>query len=495
MTTVNSQKEEIEAIRRRIEFLYDKRKSCPGLPLVTLDYRTHSSYVTRKKVYKETSDKIDCSKLKRVLKIDPVAKIAIVEPRVTIEELVKATLPFGLVPAIVPEIKDITVGGAIMGAAAESTSHTFGCFNDSCNAFEFLAADGKLLRATPTQNEELYYGLPGSYGSLGCLTSAEVRLIPAKKGVRLRYHVSDPKQAIEKLLTLSRQASSDFLDGIILKRDLAVVVEGNLVEEDSAYLPRFSAEPATAPYYYRHAFQIALDHPDEVYEELMSHRDYFFRYDPGSFWVGAYLFHFPLLTSLLFEGVLSGHSQKKNLTASEIKRFSRIPSPNLFTRTLLKYFTSCKILCKLLHRAEDWVSSRFVIQDFCIPESVALEFLNATADDPGIYPMWLLPIKSTVKPQIFSPHLTDKESNVDYFINFGLYGIPSQPESPSLITRELERLTEHLHGRKVLYSHSYYTPEQFWQIYSKDAYERLREQTCAKGFWPDITDKVLSRRA
>lgn len=493
--TTYSQDKEIETLQRQIQFLYAQRKLIQGLPPVTLEYRTVSSYTTRTKEYKKRTSKVDCGHLNRIIKIDPIKKIAIVEPRVTMEEFVKATLAFGLTPAVVPEIKDITVGGAILGMGAESASHRFGCFNDICNALEFISAEGELIRATPTENEEFYYALPGSYGSLGFLTSAEIQLIPAKKWVRLEYHIfSNPEDAIKQLLSLSKRSeSSDFLDGIILKKDLAVVIEGNLVEDDSNHLPQFSAEPLFKPYYYQHVYQIALDHPSEVYEERMSQYDYFFRYDPGTFWVGPYLFHMPLLASLLFQGIMKWFPKKEGLSRDEIKRFSGVPNPNPLSRTLLKSFTSCKMLCKMLHRAEEWVSSRFVIQDFCIPESNAVKFLEVVLQDPAIYPIWLLPIKSTSKPQIFAPHKIENGNNNGYFVNFGVYGLPAYACPVSTITRKLEQFTKQLGGRKVLYSHSYYTPEEFWGIYSRDIYEALREKTFAKGFWVDITDKVLSK--
>ena len=34
---------------------------------------------------------------------------------------------------------------------------------------------------------------------------------------------------------------------------------------------------------------------------------------------------------------------------------------------------------------------------------------------------------------------------------------------------------------KVLYSRSYYTVDEFWKIYSQEAYEALREKTKADG--------------
>jgi hypothetical protein len=62
--------------------------------------------------------------------------VALVEPRVTMEQLVDTLLPFGLVPPVVPEFKHITVGGSIAGVAGESSSYKYGFFHDTCVSYE-----------------------------------------------------------------------------------------------------------------------------------------------------------------------------------------------------------------------------------------------------------------------------------------------------------------------------------------------------------------------
>ncbi|HEY4220998.1 MAG TPA: FAD-binding protein, partial [Myxococcota bacterium] len=58
-------------------------------------------------------DKLDISELDRILHIDPVRKLCIAEPGVSFVDLVAATLKHGLVPVVVPELKTITIGGAV----------------------------------------------------------------------------------------------------------------------------------------------------------------------------------------------------------------------------------------------------------------------------------------------------------------------------------------------------------------------------------------------
>ena len=74
----------------------------------------------------------------------------------------------------------------------------------------------------------------------------------------------------------------------------------------------------------------------------------------------------------------------------------------------------------------------------------------------------------------------------------GLYGLPSYSASIGQITKNLEKKTKGYGGRKVLYSRSYYTQEEFWEIYSIEEYRTLRERTDADGIFYEITKKVLS---
>lgn len=45
--------------------------------------------------------------------------------------------------------------------------------------------------------------------------------------------------------------------------------------------------------------------------------------------------------------------------------------------------------------------------------------------------------------------------------------------------RRLESKVTELGGRKVLYSHSYYTELEFWELYDRKWYEDLRERYSA----------------
>ena len=53
-------------------------------------------------------------------------------------------------------------------------------------------------------------------------------------------------------------------------------------------------------------------------------------------------------------------------------------------------------------------------------------------------------------------------------LNIGLWGGASKDISTFIQqNRDLEKRLTELGGRKVLYSHTYYTEDEFWQLYDK----------------------------
>ena len=83
-----------------------------------------------------------------VLSVDPEARTADVLGMTTYEDLVDATLPFGLMPMVVPELKTITLGGAVSGMGIESSSFRNGCPHESVLELEVMTGDGRIVTAT-----------------------------------------------------------------------------------------------------------------------------------------------------------------------------------------------------------------------------------------------------------------------------------------------------------------------------------------------------------
>ena len=66
----------------------------------------------------------------------------------TYEDLCEATLPHGLMPLVVPELKTITLGGAVTGLGIEATSVWHGLPHESVTEMQLLTGDGRVVIAT-----------------------------------------------------------------------------------------------------------------------------------------------------------------------------------------------------------------------------------------------------------------------------------------------------------------------------------------------------------
>ena len=67
----------------------------------------------------------------------------------TFYDLVEATLAYDLMPQAVPELRSITVGGAIAGLGGQSSSFSFGLVHEMVTDFDLLTGEGKVIHCSP----------------------------------------------------------------------------------------------------------------------------------------------------------------------------------------------------------------------------------------------------------------------------------------------------------------------------------------------------------
>uniref|UniRef100_A0A8C0PWA5 Delta(24)-sterol reductase n=1 Tax=Canis lupus familiaris TaxID=9615 RepID=A0A8C0PWA5_CANLF len=181
--------------------------------------------------YKKTHKNIMIN-LMDILEVDTKKQIVRVEPLVTMGQVTALLTSIGWTLPVLPELDDLTVGGLIMGTGIESSSHKYGLFQHICTAYELVLADGSFVRCTPSENSDLFYAVPWSCGTLGFLVAAEIRIIPAKKYVKLRFEPVRGLEAIcDKFTRESQRPENHFVEGLLYSLDEAVIMTGVMTDD------------------------------------------------------------------------------------------------------------------------------------------------------------------------------------------------------------------------------------------------------------------------
>jgi Delta24-sterol reductase len=439
-----------------------------------------STNSTRPSTHRE-SQIIDTSKLNHVISIDSTSKTAIVEPNVAMDELVKATLLHSMIPAVVPEFPGITAGGAFSGTAAESSSFKHGYFDSTVNWIEIILGNGSIQRASRTERSELFFGAAGALGTLGVISLLELQLIDCPSHTLIEY---TPVYSIGSMLReiddIVKSNKKDFVDAILFTSSAGVVITGSLKSERIGSTPQAQFSTRDDPWFAFHAHSKICHLRDDLncvmcnwagkkatknppLAESVPIEDYLFRFDRGSFWLGAYGW-----PKFLFN------------------RCGRYILDDMF-RTRFAY--------RVLHHAG--TSQRFIIQDLAIPLDKAKEMISWLDQELAIYPLWLCPIKNDTKVLMHNCKVGVAESPASY-LNIGVWGLPRHGKSfyrnkdhDRFVhdNRKIEAQVSTIGGLKWLYAVNFYTEAEFWDVYDKCKYEAIREDWQA-GTLPNIWDKT-----
>jgi FAD/FMN-containing dehydrogenase len=385
--------------------------------------------------------KLDVRGFNHVLAIDVKARVATVEGMTTYEALVDATLADALLPAVVPQLKTITIGGAVSGLGIESSSFRYGLVHESVRQMEVLLADGRVITCSREENADLFYGLPNSYGTLGYVLRLTIDLIPVRRYVRLthsRYRYP------EDLFSAVAHIDGDFADGTVFGAEAMFLTRAEMV--DSA--PRPSNYKWLNMYYQSIATR-------EV--DYLSIRDYIWRWDTDWFWCSK---QFGLHRRVL--------------------RFCATP-------WLLNSRTYQRIMRLSQRVLSEGVATESVIQDVDIPIARAPDFLRFLLAEVGITPIWICPFRAIDSWPLY-------ELKPGLYINFGFWDVVPTSHEPGHFNRKIEAKVLAFGGKKGLYSSVWYDEDTFWQIYNGGCYDELKRKYDPEGFFSDLYVKCVARQ-
>ncbi|MGH2726125.1 MAG: FAD-binding protein, partial [Actinomycetota bacterium] len=375
---------------RRARLIRDL-EACPADTPIRLRKRTSNLFRTRR----GDAWLIDVDGFDGVLSVDPSARTADVLGMTTYEHLVDATLPYGLMPLVVPQLKTITIGGAVAGLGIESSSFRNGMPHESVLEMEILTGDGAAVRATPDgDHPDLYAGFPNSYGTLGYALRLTIALEQVKPYVRLRHvRHTDATAFFNEVSRVCSSEQVDFVDGTIFGERELVLTLGTFVDD----------APATSDYtgmeiYYRSLQRKTEDH--------LTARDYLWRWDTDWFWCSkAFGVQNPSIRRLIPRRYLRSDTYGRLLALDRRRRLSA-----------------------RLDRIRGRSSREAVVQDVEIPVDRAAEFLEFFHRRVGITPVWMCPLRQRDPHAIWPLYALDPRR---LYINFGFWSsVALRPGEP-----------------------------------------------------------------
>ncbi|MGD9526834.1 MAG: FAD-binding oxidoreductase [Pseudonocardia sp.] len=412
---------------------------------------------------------LDTSGLTGVLEVDPVTRTAVVQGMTTYEDLVDATLPHGLMPLVVPQLKTITLGGAVTGLGIESSSFRHGLPHESVREMDVLTGGGDVVTATPDgEHADLYAGFPNSYGTLGYALRLVIDLQPVKPYVRLTHRRHDTAADVTAAIVEACAGPYDFVDGVVFSAGEHYLTLGEFVDEPLTPVSDYTGQQV----FYRSLRRRAVDH--------LTVRDYIWRWDTDWFWCSRAF------------GV-----QQPVVRALWPRRWRR---SDVYRR--LVAWDRRQGVSDRLRRLGGLPPEEPVVQDVEIPVARLPEFLEAFHTDVGIAPVWLCPLKlreprdgsgAVIGPARSWPLYPMTPGEL--YVNAGFWSaVPQEPGRPDAHNRRVEQLVAQLGGHKSLYSTVHYSEDEFWRRYNGTAYRALKERYDPRGVLPDLYRKVAEAK-
>jgi FAD/FMN-containing dehydrogenase len=432
--------EQVEALHRaKVDRIAAQLRAHDASRPVSLRKKAPPHQVPKGGDLRRRDAKIDISDLTSIISIDTLRRTCVAESGVMFCDLVEATLRHGLVPIVVPELKTITIGGAVSGCSIESMSYRYGGFHDTCLEYEVITAHGDVLVCTPDNDYDLVFQMiHGSFGTLGVLSKLKFKLVPAKPFVRLDYETYDSLEAYRAGIKRHFDAQDiDFMDGIMHRPDKLVLCIGTFVEE----APRTSKYDWTKVYW---------QSTGTLLRDYMTTPDYFFRYDRGvtnvhpKSWIGRLL---------LGKFMGSGNTLR---IADKLNFLFKTDKPT-------------------------------VILDIFLPYSKVPAFMEWYEREIGYFPLWCVPYKRVHDYEWIDDSFY-AEMQDQLFLDLAIYGLEQKDDRN--IHRMIEEKLRELGGIKTLISHNYYSRDEFWSIWNKRNYDQVKAITDPQNVFRDLYSKT-----
>jgi FAD/FMN-containing dehydrogenase len=447
-----------------VERLLASYQSIPATASVRLAKPTSNLFRARTK---RDAPGLDTSGLTGVINVDPEASTADVAGMCTYETLVAATLPYGLTPLVVPQLKTITLGGAVTGLGIESASFRNGLPHESVLEMDILTGAGDLLTVSGDQHCDLYRAFPNSYGTLGYSTRLRIELEPVAPFVALwhiRFHsVAELIAEMERIIDTGGRdgVPVDYLDGVVFGADESYLCVGK----------RTTTPGPVSDYTGKNIYYRSIQHDAGVKEDRLTIHDYIWRWDTDWFWCSR-----------------AFGAQNPRLRRWWPRRYRR----SSFYWKLVAADQRFGIADRI-EKHKGRPPRERVVQDVEVPLDRAREFVEWFGDNVPIEPIWLCPLR--LRDHGGWPLYPIQPDRT--YVNIGFWSsVPAGPtgSAEGATNRMIEAKVSELDGHKSLYSDSFYARDEFEQLYGGETYNTVKKTYDPDSRLLDLYAKAVQRQ-
>jgi delta24-sterol reductase len=413
--------------------------------------------------------------LRDILRVDTEGGTIHVEPFVTVGQATHHLIERGFMLAVNLEIAEATLGGLALAVGMTTHSHKVGLLSETVVAYEIVTAQGDLLRVTADSDPELFRALPWSHGTLGLLVGLELRIIPVKSHVHLRYEpVHSQAEYCARMYELSTMdGAPDFIEATVYSREQAVIMKGEFADpvtpEQRAKINAIGRW--YKPWFYTHVRKFLELPRGEEADEYVPLRHYLLRHNRSIFWVVEHMI--PGGNHPVFRALLGWMMPPK----IAFLKFSTTPAVRKMTFTMQ------------------------VFQDITLPMSAMADAVDKSDELFDMYPILLYPCRiydrGPGSGQLRHPAASDRVPGKDYamYFDLGVYGVPGPIQRGEKFKtvhamREMEAFTQSVRGFPFLYADTFMTRDEFERMFDMTLYREVRVKYGADGAFPDLYEKI-----
>lgn len=168
---------------------------------------------------------IDLSAMKGI-RVDPAKRTVRAEAGLKLGEFDRETQAFGLATTL-GVVPGTGISGLTLGGGFGHLLGKHGLALDNLSSVDVVTADGRLLTANASENEDLFWGVRGSNGNLGIVTSLEYRL--HEQGQVLGGAVFYPVAKTRDVLRFCRDYAADIPDELVVQGAAFTLPDGTSV--------------------------------------------------------------------------------------------------------------------------------------------------------------------------------------------------------------------------------------------------------------------------